>query len=82
MRSTANGSSQRYFGVVFKHAPPTPDFSCSQEVLLAGEHDAAGAWAAVAAALKDPACIGGEIRPVVLCGNERGKGCGNALPNA
>lgn len=80
MTGVASDSSQQYIGVVFKHAPPTQDFACSQEVLLPGQHTALGAWTAVWAALQDRGFIGGEIRPAPVCGNERGKGCGNALP--
>jgi hypothetical protein len=79
---TSISEPQQYQAVVFEQASPTSDFSCSREIVLPGQHTAAGAWKVMVAALHDRsrgALIGGEVRP--FCGKGGGKGCGNPLPN-
>jgi hypothetical protein len=61
-----NQAPGQYRGVVFKHAPPTADFSCSTEIVLPGEHTKEHAWQAVYAVLEGPdgpEYIGGDVRP-------------------
>jgi hypothetical protein len=60
-KAVAAGPHQ-YRAVVFQRAPSTPDFSCSLETLLPGEHTAEGAWSAVLCAMRNADYIGGEIR--------------------
>lgn len=61
-KRTNNSTEQRYRAIVFKHGPPTADFSCSTQVVLPGRHSEQDAWAAVYAALRTGDYIGGEIR--------------------
>lgn len=66
MSSTETGASRRYVAVLFKQTAPTEDFSCSQEIVLPGEHTEEEAWQAVQTALQGPRrgeLIGGEVRP-------------------
>lgn len=54
-----------YRAVVFRKASDAQDFTCSEAIVLPGQHTAADAWPAVHAALSaDPQLIGGEIRAV------------------
>jgi hypothetical protein len=56
---------EQYRGVVFKHAPPTADFTCTTRHALPGRHTKGDAWAAVFAALRaEPALVGGEVESV------------------
>lgn len=67
MNSTNDAAPRRYHGIVFKEAPPTADFSCSEAIVLPGEHSEEEAWAAVRRALSERRMgrlVGGEIRPV------------------
>lgn len=62
MTSTAAASPRRFRAIVFKRAPSTSDFTCSERVALPGLHTEEQAWAAVRAALREGA-IGGEVLP-------------------
>lgn len=65
-RSINGASTRRYQGIVFKMAPPAPDFSCSTEIVLPGDHTQEGAWQAVFTELSGPRAaelIGGDVRP-------------------
>lgn len=67
MTQVAAAGPRRFRAIVFKRAPSTSDFSCSEQILLPGEHSEEGARMALGAALRGPAgggFIGGEIRPV------------------
>lgn len=56
-------AQRRFRAVVFKEAPPSADFSRSEQIVLPGEHTELEAWAAVLRALDDPGYIGGHVRP-------------------
>lgn len=61
------GGVAEFEAIVFKKLPATGDFSCSQTIVLPGQHTADAAWTAVYAALRVGGSdfIGGEIRPRV-----------------
>jgi hypothetical protein len=62
MGRTSEAAPSRYHAIVFQPVNPTADFSCSERVLLPGEHTETEAWAAVRAALRGGRYIGGEVR--------------------
>lgn len=68
LRFSGHAAPRLFRAVVFKCAPSTPDFTCSERIVLPGEHTVDGARAALASALREDAAgllIGGEIVPVL-----------------
>lgn len=61
------GGVAQFEAIVFKELPPTADFSCSETIVLPGQHTAGAAWTAVYEAVRagGSEIIGGSIRPCV-----------------